>query len=115
MICWKFENTVQNQNQYQRFHNSPSMSGVICDTCTNTVKSRFKNDLNLQIHQHRIFFFGLPFLDSVHKSFLNQNMFGFMKGKIGSFLNQNMVGFMKGKIGVFLNQDLPVLHCKACH
>ena len=37
-----------------------------------TVKSRFKKDLKLEIHLHKAFFSGNQFLDSLHKSFLNQ-------------------------------------------
>ena len=36
------------------------------------VNSRFKKDLNLQIHLHKAFFWYNRFLNLVHKSFLNQ-------------------------------------------
>ena len=39
----------------------------------NTVMSRFKKDLKLEIHLHKTFFSGKRFLDSLHKSFLNQD------------------------------------------
>ena len=35
-----------------------------------------KKDLNLQIHLHKTFFSDDQFLESVHKSFLNQNTLG---------------------------------------
>ena len=56
-----------------------------------TVNSRFKKDLNLQIHLHKAFFSDDQFLDSYHKSFLNQTTLDLRKKKWG-----------------FLNQDLPV-------
>ena len=37
-----------------------------------TVMSRFKKDLKLEIHLHKAFFSGNRFLDSLHKPFLNQ-------------------------------------------
>ena len=51
-----------------------------------TVNSRFKKDLNLQIHLHKAFFLDDRFLDSLHKSFLNQTTLDFGKEK-GTFLN----------------------------
>ena len=50
-----------------------------------TVNSRFKKDLKLQIYLHKSFFFG--FLDSLHKSFLNQTTLDLRKEK-WTFLNQ---------------------------
>ena len=53
-----------------------------------TVKSRFKKDLKLQIHLHKAFFSDDWFLDSLHKSFLNQTTLNFRKEK-WTFLNRN--------------------------
>ena len=54
----------------------------------NTVKSRFKKDLKLEIHLHKAFFSGNRFLDSLHKSFLNQTSLDLRKKK-WTFLNQD--------------------------
>ena len=54
---------------------------------SNTVNSRFKKDLNLQIHLHKAFFSDNRFLDSYHKSFLNQTTLDLRKEK-WSFLNR---------------------------
>ena len=51
-----------------------------------TVNSRFKKDLNFQIHLHQAFFLDDRFLDSLHKSFLNQTTLDLRKEK-WSFLN----------------------------
>jgi hypothetical protein len=53
----------------------------------NTVNSRFKKDLNLQIHLHKAFLSDNRFLDSYHKSFLNQTTLDLRKEK-WSFLNR---------------------------
>ena len=53
----------------------------------NTVNSRFKKDLKLRIHQHKAFFLDDRFLDSLHKSFLNQTTLDLRKEK-WTFLNQ---------------------------
>ena len=47
----------------------------------NTVNSRFKKDLKLQIHLHKEFFSDNQFLDSLHKSFLNQTTLDLSKEK----------------------------------
>ena len=47
----------------------------------------FKKDLKLQIHLHKAFFWDDRFLDSLHKSFLNQTTLDLRNGK-WSFLNQ---------------------------
>ena len=47
----------------------------------NTVNSRFKKDLKLQIHLHKAFFSDDRFLDSLHKSFLNQTTLDLRKEK----------------------------------
>ena len=52
-----------------------------------TVNSRFKKDLNLQIHLHKTFFWDDQFLESVHESFLNQTTFDLRKEK-WTFLNR---------------------------
>ena len=54
----------------------------------NTVNSRFKKDLNLQIHLHKAFFSDDRFLILVHKYFLNQTTLDLRKEK-WSFLNQD--------------------------
>ena len=51
-----------------------------------TVNSRFKKDLNLQVHLHKAFFSDDRFLDSVHTPFLNQTTLDLRKEK-WSFLN----------------------------
>ena len=48
---------------------------------TATMNSRFKKDLNLQIHLHKAFFSDDWFLDSLHKSFLNQATLDLRKKK----------------------------------
>jgi hypothetical protein len=45
------------------------------------VNSRFKKDLKLQIHLHKTFFSDDRFLDSLHKSFLNQTTLDLRKEK----------------------------------
>ena len=67
--------------------------GVICIS----VNSRFKKDLKLQIHLHKAFFSDDRFLDSLHKSFLNQTTLDLRKEK-WTFLNReftviNLVNF----------------------
>ena len=57
-----------------------------------TVNSRFKKDLNLQIHLHKAFFSDNRFLDSYHKSFLNQTTLDLRKEK-WSFLNREFTVF----------------------
>ena len=52
-----------------------------------TVNSRFKKDLKLQIHLHKAFFSDNLFLDSLHKYFLNQTTLDLRKEK-WSFLNR---------------------------
>ena len=52
-----------------------------------TVNSQFKKDLKLQIHLHKAFFWDERFLDSLHKSFLNQTTLDFRKEK-WTFLNR---------------------------
>ena len=49
-----------------------------------TVNSRFKKDLKLQIHLHKALFLSNQFLDSLHKSFLNETTHNsrFKKGKM---------------------------------
>ena len=53
-----------------------------------TVMCRFKKDLKLEIHLHKAFFSGNQFLDSLHKSFLNQTSLDLRKKK-WTFLNQD--------------------------
>ena len=52
-----------------------------------TVNSRFKKDLKLQIHLHKAFFSDDRFLNSLHKSFLNQTTLDLRKEK-WTFLNR---------------------------
>ena len=51
------------------------------------VNSRFKKDLKLQVHLHKAFFSDGRFLDSLHKSFLNQTTLDLRKEN-WTFLNQ---------------------------
>ena len=53
------------------------------------MNSRFKQDLNLQVHLHKTFFSDAQFLDSVHKSFLNQTTLDLRKEK-WSVLNRDL-------------------------
>ena len=63
--------------------------GIYC-----TVNSRFKKDLKLQIHLHKAFFSDDRFLDSLHKSFLNQTTLDLRKEK-WTFLNQEFTVLVK--------------------
>jgi hypothetical protein len=54
---------------------------------SNTVNSRFKKDLKLQIQLHKAFFSDDWILDSLHKSFLNQTTLDLRKEK-WTFLNR---------------------------
>ena len=68
----------------------------------NTVNSRFKKDLKLQIHLHKAFFSDDRFLDSLHKSFLNQTTLDLRKEK-WTFLNREItVQHCGGKTGLVL-------------
>ena len=58
------------------------------ENINSTVMSRFKKDLKLEIHLHKEFFSGNRFLDSLHKSFLNQTSLDLRKKK-WTFLNQD--------------------------
>ena len=62
----------------------PTSSGKLS---WNTVNSRFKKDLKLQIHLHKASFTDDRFLDSLHKSFLNQTTLDLRKEK-WTFLNR---------------------------
>ena len=62
-------------------------SSKIWRIISNTVNSWFKKDLNLKIHLHKAFFSDDRFLNSVHKSFLNQTTLDLRKEK-WSFLNR---------------------------
>jgi hypothetical protein len=61
-----------------------------------TVNSRFKKDLKLQIHLHKAFFSDDRFLDSLHKSFLNQTTLDLRKEK-WTFLNRDFTVLIKIK------------------
>ena len=61
-----------------------------------TVNSRFKKDLNLQIHLHMALFSDDRFLDSVHKSFLNQTSETTLE--------------LRKEHWSFLNRDFPVMY-----
>ena len=61
---------------------------------TYTVNSRFKKDLKLQIHLHKAFFSDNRFLDSLHKSFLNQTTLDLRKEK-WTFLNREFTVLKK--------------------
>ena len=56
--------------------------------------SRFKKHLKLEIHLHKAFFGGNRFLDSLHKSFLNQTSLDLRKKK-WTFLNQEFTVSLK--------------------
>ena len=71
----------------------------------NTVNSWFKKDLNLPIQLHKAFFLADRFLDSVHKSFLNQTTLDLRKEK-WSFLNREFTVLMYHKITINLNSVL---------
>ena len=60
-----------------------------------TVNTRFKKDLKLQIYLHKAFFSDDRFLDSLHKSFLNQTTLNLRKEK-WTFLNREFTVFQKG-------------------
>ena len=57
--------------------------------------SRFKKDLKLEIHLHKAFFSDNRFLDSLHKSVINQTNLDLRKEK-----------------WTFLNRDFTVVTCK---
>ena len=60
----------------------------------NTVNSRFKKDLKLQIHLHKAFFSDDRFFDSLHKCFLNQTTLNLRKEK-WTFLNREFTVLFK--------------------
>jgi hypothetical protein len=60
---------------------------AFADAVNSTVNSRFKKDLKLQIHLHKAFFSNHQFLDSLHKSFLNQRTLD-LRNKKWTFLNR---------------------------
>ena len=53
----------------------------------NTVNSRFKKNLKLQIHLNKTFFLDNQFLDSLHKSFSNQTTLD-LRNETWTFLNR---------------------------
>ena len=57
--------------------------------CMITVNSWFKKGLNFQIYLYKAFFWDVWFLDSVHKSFLNQATLDLRK-ESWSLLNRNL-------------------------
>jgi hypothetical protein len=71
----------------------------------NTVNSRFKKDLQLQIQQHKAFFSDDRFVDSLNKSFLNQTTLDLRKEQ-WNFLNRE---FTVSDLGLTL-PHLPYLH-----
>ena len=73
---------------YQRFFIKELAQGFE----SSTVNSRFKKDLKLQIHLHKAFFSDDQFLDSLHKSFLNQTTLNLRKKK-WTFLNREFTVF----------------------
>jgi hypothetical protein len=81
-------------NLYQKMHEYLDENGILhikfelLKQNWYTVNSRFKKDLNLQIHLHKAFFSDDRFSISVHKSFLNQTTLDLRKEK-WSFLNQD--------------------------
>ena len=62
-----------------------------------TVNSRFK----LQIHLHKAFFSDDWFLDSLHKSFLNQTTFDLRKEKL-TFLNREPTKTCSGGLSTYI-------------
>ena len=54
---------------------------IILHSNTNTVNSRFKKDLKLQMYLHKALFLDNRFLDSLHKYFLNQTILNLRKEK----------------------------------
>ena len=69
-----------------------------------TVNSRFKKDPELQIHLHKAFFSDNRFLDSYHKSFLNQTTLDLRKEK-WSFLNREFTVLKECLNGLGLRSD----------
>ena len=65
------------------------------DLKKNTVNSWYKKDLKLQIQLHKAFFSDDWFLDSLHKSFLNQTTLDLRKEK-WTFLNREFTVPDKG-------------------
>ena len=65
-----------------------------------TVNSRFKKDLKLEIYLHKAFFSDDRFLDSLHKSFLNQTTLDLRKEK-WTFLNQEFTVFNYNFVYIF--------------
>ena len=73
----------------------------------NTLNSRFKKDIKLQIHLHKAFFSDDRFLDSLHKSFLNQTTLDLRKEK-WTFLNREFT-VIKQRSPWFRSQMLMLL------
>ena len=71
------------------------------------MNSRFKKDLNLQIHLHKTFFSDDQFLESVHKSFLNQTTLDLRKEKWG-LLNRELT-VLKNRIFLWPSQNPNIL------
>ena len=76
------------------------------------MNSRLRKDLNLQIHLYKAFFSVDRFLDSVHKSLLNQTTLDLGKEK-WSDLNQDLpvLGFLNDKIMPIVKSKVSYL----CH
>ena len=55
-----------------------------------TMNTQFKKDLNFQIHLHKAFFGANLFLDTVHKSFLNQTTLD-LRTKKWNFLKREFI------------------------
>jgi hypothetical protein len=87
-----------------------------------TVNSRFKKDLNMQIYLQKAFFSDDQFLNVVHKSFLNQTNLDLRKEK-WSFLNQDftVLKFMNSlshegttEIRTFSSNNLQLIKAQLC-
>ena len=71
----------------------------ICIFLLGTVKSQFKKNIKLQIHLHKAFFSDDWFLDSLHKSFLNQATLNLRKS-IFPFLNRELFDLRKIEVNL---------------
>ena len=72
------------------------------------MNSQFKKHLNLQIHLHKTFFVDDQFLESVHKSFLNQTTLDLRKEK-WVFLNRELTLF-RTSISAGAKRDVVKFH-----
>ena len=87
-LCRGFPARQKNKQHFFTYLRSEKFSTYwqMTEYIPGTVNSRFKKDLKLQIHLHKTFFSDDRFLDSLHKSFLNQTTLDLRKEK-WTFLN----------------------------